>query len=88
MSREKNSLNEGYQKQIKACTCLYCGTINNVGFALPMAQDMDAWDNTVMFLDSEDWLGYITGEGYFTYGPCYIVDCDLGEKLGIRAMSN
>ncbi|MCL2517232.1 MAG: zinc-ribbon domain-containing protein [Oscillospiraceae bacterium] len=55
---------------------------------LPMAQDMDTWNNTVIFLDSEDWLGYITGEGYFTYGPCYIVDCDLGEKLGIRAMSN
>ena len=55
---------------------------------LPMAQDMDTWNNTVMFLDSEDWFGYITGEGYFTYGPCYVLDCDLGEKLGIRAMSN
>jgi len=55
---------------------------------LPMAQDNDAWNSTVMYLDSEDWLGYITGEGYYTNGSCYIVDCDLGEKLGIRAMSN
>ncbi|MCL2517229.1 MAG: zinc ribbon domain-containing protein [Oscillospiraceae bacterium] len=33
LNREKNSLNEEYQKQIKACTCFYCGTINNVGSA-------------------------------------------------------
>ena len=55
---------------------------------LPMEQNMDAWNYTVMYMDRDEWLGYITGEGYFTYGPCYVVDCDLGEKLGIRAMSN
>ena len=55
---------------------------------LPMAQNSASWNNTVKYLSSEEWLGYITGEGDFTNGPCYIVDCDLGEKLGIRAMSN
>ena len=55
---------------------------------LPMAQNMEIWNNTVLYLDSDEWLGYITGEGPYTMGPCYIVDCDLGEKLGIRAMSN
>ena len=55
---------------------------------LPMGQDIDSWNGTVMYLERDEWLGYITGEGYFTYGPCYVVDCDLGEKLGIRAMSN
>jgi hypothetical protein len=55
---------------------------------LPMARDMETWNNTVLFLSQDEWLGYITGEGYYTYGPCYVLDCDLGEKLGIRAMSN
>lgn len=31
LRREKNSLNEEYQAQIKACTCLYCDTVNAVG---------------------------------------------------------
>jgi hypothetical protein len=55
---------------------------------LPMGQDMDAWNSTVQYLEKDEWLGYITGEGNYTMGPCYVVDCDLGEKLGIRAMSN
>ena len=55
---------------------------------LPMGQDEGSWDATVMYLDKEDWFGYISGEGTFTLGPCYVLDCDLGSKLGIRAMSN
>ena len=55
---------------------------------LPMAQDIDTWNNTILYMDRDEWHGYITGEGYYTYGPCYVLDCDLGEKLGIRAMSN
>jgi hypothetical protein len=49
---------------------------------LPMAQDMDGWDSAIVYLDKDEWYAYITG------APCYVVDCDLGEKLGIRAMSN
>ena len=55
---------------------------------LPMGQDIEAWNYTVQYLEKDEWLGYITGEGNYTMGPCYVVDCDLGEKLGIRAMSN
>lgn len=55
---------------------------------LPMTMNQDAWNSTVMFLDKEQWLGYLSGEGSVTLGQCYVVDCDLGAKLGIRAMSN
>ena len=55
---------------------------------LPMERDNITWNNTVQYLDKDTWLGYITGEGEYTIGPCYVLDCDLGEKLGIRAMSN
>jgi hypothetical protein len=33
-------------------------------------------------MEKEQWYEYIDNE------PCYVVDCDLGAKLGIRAMSN
>ena len=55
---------------------------------LPMEMSMEGWESVVMYLDKEQWYGYISGEGPFTYGECYIVDCDLGAKLGIRALSN
>ena len=55
---------------------------------LPMAADEDTWNRAVMLMDKDEWLGYITGEGSYTLGLCYIVDCDLAVKLGIRAMSN
>jgi len=55
---------------------------------LPMDMDEDAWDNTVMYLSQDEWWGYLDGTGYYTNGPCYVVDCDLGMKLGITAMSN
>jgi len=55
---------------------------------LPMPQTEDAWNYTVQYLTQEQWWGYISGEGELSSGPCYIVDCDLGAKLGIRAMSN
>ena len=55
---------------------------------LPMGQDMSAWEYVVQYLDKEQWFGYITGEGDYTSGECYIVDCDLGAKLGIRSISN
>ena len=55
---------------------------------LPMEQDNETWNYVVMYLTKDEWWGYISGEGDYTYGACYVVDCDLGEKLGIRAMSN
>jgi len=55
---------------------------------LPMEMSYDGWDSVVMYLDKDQWLGYLSGEGRYTLGPCYVVDCDLGSKLGIRAMSN
>jgi len=55
---------------------------------LPMAQDEDDWDWTVMYLTKDEWLGYLSGEGPYTNGECYVVDCDLGAKLGIRALSH
>ena len=56
--------------------------------ALPMAQDTDTWNSVVRYLTKDEWWGYISGDGDITIGPCYVVDCDLGEKLGIRAISN
>ncbi|MCL2120648.1 MAG: hypothetical protein FWH28_00175, partial [Clostridiales bacterium] len=55
---------------------------------LPMGQDADSWDATIFLFDKETWFGYISGEGDITLGPCYVLDCSLGSKLGIRAMSN
>lgn len=31
LRREENSLNDEYQKLLKACTCLYCNAVNSVG---------------------------------------------------------
>ena len=56
--------------------------------SLPMARDAATWERVVRLLTKEEWRGYISGEGDITLGPCYVVDCDLGEKLGIRAISN
>ena len=55
---------------------------------LPMAQDVDTWNHTVQYMTKEEWQGYITGEGEMSRGECYVLDCDLGSKLGIRPMSN
>ena len=55
---------------------------------LPMAQNEDEWNRVVRFLSKDEWWGYISGEGEYTMGACYVLDCDLGEKLGIRAISN
>ena len=55
---------------------------------LPMDADMDTWNYVVQYLSQDEWWGYLSGEGDYTYGPCYVVDCDLGAKLGIRAISN
>ena len=49
---------------------------------LPMPQNSDGWDAVVRYLDKDEWYKYI-GDS-----PCYVVDCDLGAKLGIRAISN
>ena len=33
LRRDEVALNEEYEKQIKACTCLYCDAVNSVGSA-------------------------------------------------------
>ena len=55
---------------------------------LPMEMSYDGWDSVVMYLTQDQWWGYLSGEGEITLGECYVVDCDLAVKLGIRAMSN
>ena len=49
---------------------------------------MEEWTYTVMYLDKEDWWGYLSGEGPVTYGECYVVDCDLATRLNIVPMTN
>ena len=55
---------------------------------LPMGTDIDSWNRVVQLLDVDEWFGYISGEGDYTLGPCYVLDCDLASKLGIRVSSN
>ena len=33
LRQDETSLNDEYQKQLKACTCLYCNTVNSAGSA-------------------------------------------------------
>jgi len=49
---------------------------------LPMPRDIDGWNSAVMYLEKEEWYAYIENS------PCYIVDAELGVKLGIRAITN
>ena len=57
---------------------------------LPMDANSETWSRTVEYLTKEQWMDYISGEGYYTntMGPCYVLDCDLAIKLGIRSMTN
>ena len=55
---------------------------------LPMEMNYDGWNSVVYYLDQDEWWGYLSGEGSFTLGECYVLDCELGAKLGIRAMTN
>jgi len=55
---------------------------------LPMDMSYDGWNSAVMYLDQDEWWGYLSGEGSYTLGVCYVLDCGLGAKLGIRAMTN
>ncbi len=55
---------------------------------LPMPQTNDAFDYVVSYLTKDEWQGYIYGTGEYTLGECYVLDCDLGKKLGIVPMSN
>lgn len=55
---------------------------------LPMGADNESWNRTVRYLTPDEWWGYISGEGDYTLGPCYVLDCELAAKLGIRAISN
>jgi hypothetical protein len=55
---------------------------------LPMDVDNESWNRTVRYLTQDEWLGYITGEGDYTYGSCYVLDCDLAGKLGIRSINH
>ena len=55
---------------------------------LPMDMSYDGWNSAVYYLTQDEWWGYLSGEGSITMGECYVLDCSLGAKLGIRAMSN
>ena len=55
---------------------------------LPMEMSYDGWNSAVIYLDQDEWWGYLSGEGSITLGECYVLDCGLGAKLGIRAMTN
>jgi len=49
---------------------------------LPMERNMQSWEYVVKYMTKEEWVDYIENK------PCYVVDCDLAAKLGIRALSN
>ena len=55
---------------------------------LPLPMDIQSFQNVVCYLNKDQWLGYIDGTGDYTLGECYVLDCDLGKKLGIIPMSN
>lgn len=55
---------------------------------LPMPMHEEAWDQTVMYLSNDQWQGYIDGTAEYSYGECYVLDCDLAKKLNILPMSN
>ncbi len=55
---------------------------------LPMPMNEEAWDQTVMYLSKDQWQGYIDGTAEYSYGECYVLDCDLAQKLNILPMSN
>ncbi len=55
---------------------------------LPMPMNEEAWDQTVMYLTNDQWQGYIDGTADYSYGECYVLDCDLAQKLNILPMSN
>lgn len=55
---------------------------------LPMPMYEEAWDQTVMYLSNDQWQGYIDGTTEYSYGECYVLDCDLAKKLDILPMSN
>jgi hypothetical protein len=48
---------------------------------LPLPRTTNAFKYVVKFMTKEEWYTYIETK------PCYIVDCDLAAKLGIRPIS-
>ena len=55
---------------------------------LPMSMDYDGWNAVVQYLSKDEWWEYLGGYGWSSLGECYVLDCDLGQKLGIVPMSN
>ncbi|MDR1131816.1 MAG: zinc-ribbon domain-containing protein [Oscillospiraceae bacterium] len=55
---------------------------------LPMSQTEEAFDYVVRYMTKDEWVGYLDGTGGSSLGECYVLDCDLGQKLGILPMSN
>ncbi len=55
---------------------------------LPMPMNEQGYSNVVQYLTKEQWEGYISGTAEYSPGECYVLDCDLGQKLGILPMSN
>lgn len=53
---------------------------------LPMA--IEDIPYAITYLSKDEWLGYLDGTGAYTLGSCYVLDCDLGKKLGIVPLSN
>lgn len=42
----------------------------------------------ITYLTKDEWFGYLDGTGDYSLGSCYVLDCDLGKKLGIVPLSN
>jgi len=48
----------------------------------------DDYANVVRYMDSDEWLDYLSDPWQNGSGPCYVLDCDLATKLGIVALTN
>ncbi|OQB23738.1 MAG: hypothetical protein BWY11_01622 [Firmicutes bacterium ADurb.Bin182] len=53
---------------------------------LPM--EVEDIPKAIMYLTKEQWFGYLDGTAEYSRGRCYVLDCDLGKKLGIVPLSN
>lgn len=55
---------------------------------LPMSPTKSGFDSAVVYMDKEQWAGYLDGSSENSTGECYVLDCDLGQKLGIKPITN
>jgi hypothetical protein len=55
---------------------------------LPLEKNDESYYAACRFMEKERWTEYIDGAGDDSEGPCYVLDCDLGRKLGITPITN